>query len=181
MNWCLFVTEIMTCSHEEFMCADKSQCISARWFCDRENDCDDGSDEHECPDTTCEVNYFQCETSLHCIPEVWRCDGDSDCQDHSDENGCASSAPEVLCTVGLFQCGNGDCIHDAWQCDGEDDCGDGTDENRTTCPRKSQLSFSWKNHINSNVEIDLWGIVCWCTTTCCKSAMTLICLKDLHM
>lgn len=127
--------EIMTCSHEEFMCADKSQCISARWFCDRENDCDDGSDEHECPDTTCEVNYFQCETSLHCIPEVWRCDGDSDCQDHSDENGCASSAPEVLCTVGLFQCGNGDCIHDAWQCDGEDDCGDGTDENRTTCPR----------------------------------------------
>ena len=36
--------EAATCSDKEFTCSS-GRCIPARWQCDREDDCDDGSDE----------------------------------------------------------------------------------------------------------------------------------------
>ena len=42
---CFFVfLEAATCSDKEFTCSS-GRCIPARWQCDREDDCDDGSDE----------------------------------------------------------------------------------------------------------------------------------------
>ena len=35
-----------SCSETEFACSS-GRCIPARWQCDREQDCDDGSDESE--------------------------------------------------------------------------------------------------------------------------------------
>lgn len=42
----LFV-EIGECESDEFKC-DNGRCITIRWICDQETDCDDGSDEANC-------------------------------------------------------------------------------------------------------------------------------------
>ena len=43
----LFFTETtVSCSETEYACSS-GRCIPARWQCDREQDCDDGSDESE--------------------------------------------------------------------------------------------------------------------------------------
>ena len=34
-----------TCSSDEFKCETDGQCIPARWACDEDTDCTDGSDE----------------------------------------------------------------------------------------------------------------------------------------
>lgn len=40
-------------SQDEFKCNDGSnRCISTAWVCDQFPDCDNGSDEANCPDTT---------------------------------------------------------------------------------------------------------------------------------
>ena len=46
-NFPLFFTETtVSCSETEYACSS-GRCIPARWQCDREQDCDDGSDESE--------------------------------------------------------------------------------------------------------------------------------------
>ena len=80
------------CKETEFKCGN-GQCINKNWRCDREKDCQDGSDEDSCfpgtPQTVCDpaVN-FQCKISGTCLPINWRCDGDNDCPDNSDEEVC---------------------------------------------------------------------------------------------
>lgn len=102
------------------------------FVCDEERDCEDGSDEADCPAPTCNPKMFQCNNSI-CIPKLWACDADPDCPDGSDEwpqncgglSGLKAASP---CTPQEFHCGSGECIHAQWRCDGGFDCQDRSDE-----------------------------------------------------
>ncbi|XP_059116366.1 low-density lipoprotein receptor-related protein 1B-like isoform X1 [Peromyscus eremicus] len=119
-------TVLHICKPEEFRCKNK-HCIQARWKCDGDDDCLDGSDEdsvtcfnHSCPD-----DQFKCQNN-RCIPKRWICDGANDCGSNEDESNQTCAAR--TCQADQFSCGNGRCIPRAWLCDREDDCGDQTDE-----------------------------------------------------
>lgn len=70
------------CPDNKFRCDDGS-CITATWRCDRDGDCDDGSDEVNCT-YSCRTDQFKCMQG-ECIPGTWQCDLTPDCPDGSDE------------------------------------------------------------------------------------------------
>ncbi|XP_018419478.1 PREDICTED: low-density lipoprotein receptor-related protein 8 [Nanorana parkeri] len=114
-----------TCAETDFTC-DNGHCIMARWKCDGEEECPDGSDESEatCMKQVCAPEKFSCgESSSKCIPKTWKCDGEKDCENSMDEKECPSGCPR-----GEFQCSNKLCIATSFVCDGVDNCGDNSDE-----------------------------------------------------
>ncbi|XP_040264089.1 low-density lipoprotein receptor-related protein 8 isoform X2 [Bufo bufo] len=116
-----------TCMETDFTC-DNGHCISARWKCDGEEECPDGSDESEATCSymkqTCAAEKFSCgESSNKCIPATWRCDSERDCENGVDEKDCPTGCPR-----GEFQCRNKFCISASFVCDGVDNCSDGSDE-----------------------------------------------------
>ena len=97
-------------------------------------DCDDGTDELDCPTTTttpattttlptqgdpCLPSEWQCRSGEpSCVSVSQLCDRQRDCQDGSDELDCS------YCRDFEFTCNSGQCI-DSWkQCDGKTDCPD---------------------------------------------------------
>ncbi|XP_061406856.1 low-density lipoprotein receptor-related protein 6-like [Lethenteron reissneri] len=113
-----------TCSAEQFACwTGEIDCIPLAWRCDGYAECDDQSDERDCP--LCSDAQFQCRSG-QCVDAALHCNGDSDCQDMSDESSCYE------CPGDMFQCGSGQCLLRRQRCDGAADCPDASDED--ACP-----------------------------------------------
>ncbi|XP_025082607.1 basement membrane-specific heparan sulfate proteoglycan core protein-like isoform X8 [Pomacea canaliculata] len=112
------------CRSSEFSCSD-GQCIASQRRCDRRLDCEDGSDEENCPPRTCGPRDFTCRDG-QCIDAFARCNKAFDCADRSDEEGCPCEEDEFTCT-------DGRCISSSRRCNREIDCSDGSDEKGCAC------------------------------------------------
>ncbi|KAM9831455.1 low-density lipoprotein receptor-like [Neosynchiropus ocellatus] len=110
----------------EFRCTDGS-CILREKACNGQEDCVDGSDEHQCGHTWCKKDKLLCQSG-RCLHQRLFCDGVDDCGDGSDEISCRN------CSPGFFSCGQTDvCLPRLKLCDGQKDCRDGGDETEALC------------------------------------------------
>lgn len=83
------LSEPPTCSTEQFTCSTgEIDCIPMAWHCDGYAECEDKSDEENCP--VCSAFQFQCDGGS-CIDAQRRCDGEPNCADKSDEQDCEST------------------------------------------------------------------------------------------
>ncbi|XP_053677992.1 putative vitellogenin receptor [Anopheles nili] len=96
------------CGLHDFQCND-GKCIRKEWWCDKDIDCEDGSDEINCTSTArtaedthlseCGQNTFQCKPG-ECINMSQLCDGKKDCSNGNDEESNCAAA----CIGGLGPC-----------------------------------------------------------------------------
>uniref|UniRef100_A0A3B5RAN3 Low density lipoprotein receptor-related protein 8, apolipoprotein e receptor n=1 Tax=Xiphophorus maculatus TaxID=8083 RepID=A0A3B5RAN3_XIPMA len=133
VNISFISTAKKTCATTDFACKN-GQCLPARWRCDGEPECADGSDEADaiCSRQTCPPEKFDCGgVASKCVSLSWRCDGERDCENGADEEECPAD----------FHCRNGKCVAPIFVCDGDDDCGDASDEDKCSSPTCGQHEF----------------------------------------
>ncbi|XP_023703710.1 low-density lipoprotein receptor-related protein 2 [Cryptotermes secundus] len=149
----------VSCSLDQFRCANKQRCIDNFLKCNHRNDCGDNSDEENCNFPPCHVGQFRCENAL-CIPASFHCDGYRDCQDGTDEQNCTA----IACPGNKFLCPNGGpggvprCIQRSSLCDGKKDCEDSADE-ETACSSSSCPSLGCEY----KCQASLTGGSCYCS------------------
>ncbi|XP_064646226.1 low-density lipoprotein receptor-related protein 2-like [Lineus longissimus] len=120
-----------TCISEEkqfpyFQC-DNCDCVLLDDFCDKDQDCLDGSDEPaNCSASSCVGLHFTCGNG-QCLPLHYLCNGLVECADATDEVNCA--IPKDPCQPNHWYCEKeGRCVPLPKVCDGNNDCKDGADE-----------------------------------------------------
>jgi len=130
------------CRADQFSC-NNGRCISHKFTCNGEDDCDDNSDENGCPSRHAfmskpiklcnEEKEFECENKHgHCVPIEARCNSTSECKHFEDELNCGCQKSN------FFECNNKRCVSKDWLCDKTDDCGDQSDESPKVCDMFSQ-------------------------------------------
>lgn len=70
-------------------------CVSQQYRCDDYPQCNDGSDELDCPDV-CDANQYRCTADDTCIPVHWVCDEYNDCIGGDDEFNCTYGSQYLL-------------------------------------------------------------------------------------
>lgn len=104
------------CDADELTC-NNGRCIPARWQCDGDNDCGDGTDEQGCPSQTpcadciesrCTANLAQCNANPSCVALfncISGCNGSDLCV-----QGCGRSYPSGIDDfIDFVECVNGRC------------------------------------------------------------------------
>lgn len=100
--------------------------VCRHYRCDMDPDCEDATDEVDCPSINCEENQFRC-NDHECIPRSWVCDSTDDCSNGSDELDCDYAGNAVNLTahaddddrcriVNKVGCGDGTCIPRSFFC-----------------------------------------------------------------
>jgi len=121
---------------QAWKCQNATQCISESMLCDGKKDCENGSDEQECP--ICRKDEVKCLDRSKCIPKRWLFDRFEDCDDGLDEKSCqfyqySGLGNCTICQGGKYsrKCPNEQkCIRTSWICDGIEDCSNGEDEHK---------------------------------------------------
>ncbi|XP_067928026.1 uncharacterized protein [Watersipora subatra] len=147
------------------LCSDGSYCIYSDWYCDREADCDDGSDEESCGCQSygmldCELQGTTNITSSYnydyygneCLSGNRVCDNITDCVGAEDENKCDRPCPANYssCISGATHLRYWNdttnlqmspaCYPDELRCNEWTDCYDGSDEYNCTCEDYGEIT-----------------------------------------
>ena len=153
----------LECEDLQFMCDDEQQCIPQEWYCDYEEDCEDASDEWDCPPP--EPRPGQ-NLGDDCTGDNDICVGDLTClgYSHGDHEG-------VICSIGCqadedcddedFRCAlpldgpvgwclPSDTFPEGPECEGEEfECHDGSD-----CVLPEEMCDGENNCADGTDEVD---------------------------